>query len=212
MVLVHFINAVNWTSAFLFIAVFEDLIRSLNWNGDNKFPSYTYIQQAIVNSGYYPNRNIVVRGIHVPDGFHMEILVHNSETNELDLMSRFKIYETRNGRARVEMFNLIIMSEVFQEWFMDEFQCNLPLPLMKKTGAEPQNFVAPTSTVELLAVHQPRQMMADNAAPAEENVVPAPVEEDIVPARRDPIIALTERVVALERTIADLRLALEPRF
>ena len=55
-------------------------------------------------------------------------------------------------------------------------------------------------------------VVADNAAPVEENVVPAPVEEDIVPARRDPIIALEQRVLALERTIADLRLALEPRF
>ena len=137
----------------------------------------------------------------------MEILVDNSGTQELDLLSRFKIYETRNGRARVEMFNLIIMSEVFQEWFMDEFQCNLPLPLVKKTGAEPQNFVAPTSTVELIAPFLPRYDVApvpvgtDNAAP---------VEENIVPAQRDPVLTLEQRVLALERTVANLRLALEP--
>ena len=52
------------------------LLRALNWNTDNKFPSYAYIQQAIVASNVYPNRNVVVKGVNVPNSFHMEIYVH----------------------------------------------------------------------------------------------------------------------------------------
>ena len=29
------------------------LLRALNWNNDNKFPSYAYIQQAVVASDVY---------------------------------------------------------------------------------------------------------------------------------------------------------------
>ena len=122
----------------------------------------------------------------MPDGFHMEILVHNSTNQELDLLSRFKIDETRNGRARVEMFNLIVKSEAFQEWFLAEFQCHLPPPLLKKTGTEPQNFVAPTSTVTLI-FPVPREVI--NAAP-----VAVPV---VVPVEAHPV-SLEERVQRLE--------------
>ena len=113
------------------------------------------------------------------------LTVHNSANQEMDLLSRFKIDETRNGRAKVEMFNLIVMSEAFQEWFLEEFQCHLPLPLLKKTGTEPQNFVAPASNVTLIF-----PVPVINAA------VPV-INAAVVPVEAHPV-SLEERVQRLE--------------
>ena len=61
---------------------------------------------------HYPNRNIVANGVNVPNGFHMEIYVHNSANHDMELLSRFGINELRSGRKKVEMFNLIIMTSI----------------------------------------------------------------------------------------------------
>ena len=45
-------------------------------------------------------------------------LIFTSQSNEMAPIGRFKIDESRNGRKPVEMFNLIIMGNVFQAWIM----------------------------------------------------------------------------------------------
>ena len=186
---VHFTDDTQWTSVFLTLAALLALLRALNWNTDNKFPSYAYIQQAIVASNIYPNRNVVVKGVNVPNGFHMEIYIHNSANQDMELISRFGIDELRRGRKKVEMFNLIIMTEVFQTWFLDEFQANLPLPLIKKTGTDQQFFSEPTTQVELLypptALQEPPEPPQDVALPGQPN--------------------LAVRVLTLETLVADLQ-------
>ena len=49
----------------------------------------------------------MVKGVNVPNSFHMEIYVHNSATQDMELIARFSINELRQGRKKVEMFNLI---------------------------------------------------------------------------------------------------------
>ena len=148
-ILVHFNNPVNFVGFLLTLQVCRELCERVNWNGDWKFPSYTYIQQAIVRSHKFPNRNAVVRAEPSEDGFIMAILIHTPQSNEMTPIGRFHIDESRNGRRPVEMFNLIIMSDVFQAWFKDEFDCNLPLP-MYKTNREPRQLFEPPNSI----VHQ----------------------------------------------------------
>ena len=44
------------------------------------------------------------------------------------------------------------MTEVFQTWFLDEFEANLPLPSLKKTGNDQQFFSEPTTQVTPAAI------------------------------------------------------------
>tara|TARA_B100000482_G_scaffold13106_1_gene9255 strand:+ start:5221 stop:5388 length:168 start_codon:yes stop_codon:yes gene_type:complete len=55
------------------------------------------------------------------------------------------------------------MTDVFQTWFLEEFECNLPLPAVKKLQTEneqEQLFVVPTTQVMQLFPEQEVQEAA----------------------------------------------------
>ena len=80
--------------------------------------------------------------------------------------------------------------EIIYLEFLDEFEANLPLPLLKKTGDDRQLFSEPTAQVAML--YPPTALQEPTAPPQQDIALPG-----------QPNLAV--RVMTLERLVADLQ-------